>query len=460
MFVGATEDVVKTPDAAFAQAQMDLLKLAGLDTVRVTTFWAPGQKTLGPLEGNQLKNVADAARFDAIRLIVTVMHPGSRTTPLTPEAQQQFAAFSADVAQKLPTVKDFIITNEPNLNRFWLPQYDPVSGADVAAPAYVSLLATTYDAIKAVRPFTTIYGGALAPRGVDKPNTGRDTHSPTTFILDMGAAYRASGRQLPIMDALSIHPYADNSSQSPEFPHPNSTAIGVADYDKLVGLLAQAFDGTGQRGSTLPILYDEFGVEATVPPQKAPLYTGTEPATTKPVDEATQAAYYRKALELSFCQRNVIGILLFHAVDEPQLAAWQSGLYYVDGTPKASLGPVRDAAGESRRGIVAQCSDLQLTPKVALKYPKPASLKGRSFRVTLTCSIDCDYTARLQRLPAGATILTLRGTAVGRTATTLKFSPRRALRPGSYRFSVEGTATMNAGAPFAALSPTLRVRAG
>src|SRR5207249_3290287 len=149
-----------------------------------------------------------------------------------------------------------------NLNRFWLPQFDPVSGADVAAPAYVSLLARTYDAIKAVRPFTTIYGGALAPRGVDKPNTGRDTHAPTALILDMGAAYRASGRALPIMDALSIHPYADNSSQSPEFAHPNSTPIGIADYDKLVGLLAQAFDGTAQRGSTLPILYDEFGVES------------------------------------------------------------------------------------------------------------------------------------------------------------------------------------------------------
>ncbi len=459
MFVGATEDVVKTPDPAFAQAQVDLLKLAGLDTVRVTTFWIPGQKTLGPLEATQLKNVAEATRLDGIRLIVTVMHVGSRTTPLTPEVQQQFASFAADVAQKLPTAKDFIVSNEPNLNRFWLPQYDPVNGGDVAAPAYVSLLATTYDAIKAVRPFTTVYGGALAPRGVDKPNTGRDTHSPTSFILDMGAAYRASGRQLPIMDALSIHPYADNSSQSPEFAHPNSTAIGVADYDKLVALLGQAFDGTPQRGSTLPILYDEFGVESTVPPEKANLYTGAEPTTTKPVDEATQAAFYRKAFELSFCQRNVIGILLFHAIDEAQLPAWQSGLYYVDGTPKASLGPVRDAAGESRRGVVAQCPDLQLTPKVVLKYPKAASLKGRTFRVTLTCSVDCDYTARLERLPAAAPVLTLTGTAIGRTATTLKFAVRRPLRPGSYRFRVEGTATMNVGAPFAALSPTLRIRA-
>ena len=51
------------------------------------------------------------------------------------------------------------------------------------------------------------------------------------------------------MDGLAFHPYPDNSSQSPDFPHPNSTTIGLADYDKLVALLAEAFDGTAQQGS-------------------------------------------------------------------------------------------------------------------------------------------------------------------------------------------------------------------
>jgi hypothetical protein len=437
---------------------MDLLRLAGLDTVRITTIWAPGQTSVGPLETTLLRNVADAAKFDGIRLIITIMHQGSRTTPLTDEQQQQFASFSASVASKLPTVRDFIVANEPNLNRFWLPQYDPVTGADVAAPAYMTLLARTYDAIKAVRPYTTIYGGALAPRGVDKPGTGRDTHSPTTFIRDLGAAYRASGRQLPIMDALSFHPYADNSSQSPDFAHPNSTAIGIADYDKLVGLLKEAFDGTAQRGSTLPILYDEFGVESTVPAAKESLYSGTEPTTTKPVDEATQAAYYRKGLELTFCQPNVMGYLLFHVVDEAQRPAWQSGLYYVDGTPKSSLGPVRDALGESRRGIIATCSGLQLTPTAAVAYPKPAQLKKRSFKLSLTCTIDCAYTVRLERMPVGTPVLTRTGTAIGRTKTSLTFTPRRPLKPGSYRFSIQAVATVNVGPPFVTTSSPLRVR--
>src|SRR5205814_1200958 len=152
--------------------------------------------------------------------------------------------------------------------------------------------------LKAARPHSTIYGGALAPRGVDKPNTGRDTHSPTTFIADLGAAYRASGRQVPIMDAFAFHPYPETSSTGPNFAHPNSSSIGLADYTKLVALLGAAFDGTAQHGSSLPILYDEFGIETGPPLDKAALYTGTEPATTKPVDEATQAQYYLEAMQM------------------------------------------------------------------------------------------------------------------------------------------------------------------
>ena len=40
----------------------------------------------------------------------------------------------------MPDLQNFIIGNEPNLNRFWLPQFDP-DGEDAAAPSYVALLA-------------------------------------------------------------------------------------------------------------------------------------------------------------------------------------------------------------------------------------------------------------------------------------------------------------------------------
>jgi hypothetical protein len=266
----------------------------------------------------------------------------------------------------------------------------------------------------------------------------------------MGLAYRASGRAIPVMDAFAFHPYSDNSSIPPSFEHPKSTSIGIADYDKLVGLLGTAFDGTAQRGSTLPILYDEFGVEAQIPDAKASLYDGDEPATIHPVDEATQAEFYRQALELTFCQPNVIGLLLFHFADEAGRAAWQSGLYYLDGTPKSSLPAVRQAADESRRGIVAQCEGMALTPRLTVKPGRV--VKGR-LAVTLTSTLDARYSIALQRIGATAG-RPATGTLVGRTPKVLSYR----LKPGRYRWTLTATATGNPGAPKTVTSKTVRVR--
>jgi hypothetical protein len=448
MLLGATEDVVLQHDAAFATSGMDLAKKAGMDTIRVTAQWTRGQTTLGANQRIDLTNAVDAARTDGIRIVLSLYPFGSSQTPVSDGDRADFAAWAASIAKDFPGIRDFIVGNEPNLNRFWLPQFGP-SGEDAAATAYTAVLAQTYDAIKHERPRSTIYGGALAPRGVDRPGTGRDTHSPTAFIVDMGAAYRASGRQTPIMDAFSFHPYADASNVPPSATHPNSTSIGIGDYDKLVGLLGQAFDGTAQRGSSLPILYDEFGVETAIPAAKAAAYTGTEPATVHPVDEATQAQYYNQALQLVFCQKNVMGLLLFHVVDEPALSGWQSGLYYADGTPKSSLGLVRNAFDSTRRGIIAQCPDLQLTPKLTVDtVTKPR------VRATFSSTLDAQYTLTLVRLGGQAPPVTLTGTALGRRIVNL---PVPKLPKGRYRWRATATATTNAGPPATLLSKVFTV---
>ncbi len=437
MLVGAAEDVARTQDAAFARAKMLEAKLVGFDTIRVTQTWVKGQTELGPNDRIQLGNAIVAAELSGIRVVLSIFPFGSSVTPLTDQDRADFAAFSVDLADRYPLVHDFIVGNEPNLNRFWLPQFGP-NGEDLAAPAYEQLLAVTYDALKAVRPHSTIYGGALAPRGVDKPGTGRDTHSPTAFLTDLGAAYRASGRQVPIMDAFAFHPYPESSRTGPNFAHPNSTSIGLADYDKLVALLGAAFDGTAQRGSSLPILYDEFGIETTVPGSKAPLYTGAEPATTRPVDEATQAQMYSEAMQMVFCQKTVMGLFLFHVQDEAALAAWQSGEYYVDGTPKSSLPTVTAAAAAVHRGVAASCPQLQLTPRLVVRASKPGKT---GIKVSLTCSLDCSYTVSLDRRRQS-------GTAVGRVAATLVF--KGALPPGRHVVSARATAVLNAGRPASA----------
>jgi hypothetical protein len=429
LVLGATEDAVRAPTLAAVKAQMDLLVLAGFRGVRITQVWRPGSRQVSAADRAILENVAAAAKLDNVTVVTSVMNQGSRTTPLSPDDQADFAAYAAAVVAAVPDLKIVIVGNEPNLNRYWLPQFAE-DGSDAAATAYESLLAQTYDALKARSPHVTVLGGAVSPRGGDVADGIRPTHSPTAFIRDLGQAYRDSGRTTPILDGFAFHPYEDNSSIAPAAgAHPNATTIALADYPKLVELLGQAFGDY-----ELPIWYDEFGVESQLPAPKEALYAGAEPATTKPVDEATQGAYYDQAVQLAFCQPNVKGLFLFHTVDETDLAAWQSGVYYADGTPKASLGPVKLALGESRRGVVAHCDGLELTVK--------AKLVQRGARVAVTCDLDCSYVAQLYRLP-GRLLLARRGGAVGGRATTLPF--RVPASAGTYRVRLSAVASVNPG---------------
>jgi hypothetical protein len=327
--VGAVDDVVRHQGPA-----LDQLREAGFGAVGVTSFWQPGLSAPTPEELGVLQDVAE--RADGTRIFLSVYQPGSATTPLTAEARSQFASYVGAIVREVPEIRDIVVGNEPNLNRFWLPQFDE-TGNDVAAPAYFALLSEAYDAAKKADEDVVIWGGALAPRGIDRPGTGRDTQSPTTFIRDLGTAYRASGRKNPPLDGFAFHPYPASSSIPPDRPtDPASKSILLADYEeKLAPLLAEAF------GAGMPVLYSELGVETVIPPAKASLYEGTEPG--KPVDEATQADYYRRAIELASCQKDVVGLLLFHSHDERALTGFQSGVYYVDGTPKASRDPVRTA---------------------------------------------------------------------------------------------------------------------
>ncbi|HXF97015.1 MAG TPA: hypothetical protein VNJ46_00190 [Gaiellaceae bacterium] len=446
LVVGAVEDGVLASSLVEAEARMQLFRLAGFRAVRVTSYWQPGRSRPEEGELEALRRTAEAGARNGVRVLVTVMSPGSRTTPLTDEARGEFAAYASAIVREIPAIRDVIVGNEPNLNRFWLPQFAP-DGSSAAPAAYLSLLARTYDALKAASPEVRVYGGAVSPRGTDRPDGVRPTHSPTTFIRALGAAYRASGRTLPVMDAFSIHVYSDNSSVPPTVAHPRTTTIGVADYDKLVALLAEAFDGTAQPGSTLPILYGEFGVETQIPADKAALYAGREPETTRPVPEETQAEYYRQALALSLCQPNVMGVLLLHERDERDLDRWQSGIRYVDGTPKRSFAPVRAALDRAAGGSVARCPGLQLVVRTGLlRFGTGSAARRGVFRSTFSCDVDCAYLLRLENALTHATKASLRGRAqVGEVVRATLTPPR--LRPGAYRYTLRLVHPVNPGPP-------------
>jgi hypothetical protein len=340
--VGVWEYFIRDPDSVAAERKLADTRAAGFEAAITNAFWAPGQREPSAQDVAELQNAAAAAEAVDVRPLLVVQNVGSRTTPNTPARRAEFAAYAAALARQLPAYRDFIIGNEPNLNRFWLPQFGP-DGENVAARDYLALLAETYDALKAVSEDIRVIGGALAPRGGDDPDASRQTHSPTTFIRDLGRLYRDSGREKPVMDAFAHHPYMEDSKTPPDETHPRSTTISLADYPKLVSLLGEAFDGTAQEGSDVPILYTEFGVQTTIPPGKRDAYTNLDsPVAADAVSEETQARYYRQAFELACGQSTVEGLYIFHVWDEPDLLGWQSGLYYADQSPKTSLDALRD----------------------------------------------------------------------------------------------------------------------
>src|SRR4029077_3311331 len=136
--MGAAEDEGRNSDPAVAMAKMELAKAAGFDTIRISAIWEPGQTAVPADKLAALQAISAAGDFLGIRIVATVMNFGSKTTPLTAAARSQLARFAAAALQRAPGTRAYIVGNEPNLNRYWLPQFGP-NGEDAAATAYTLL---------------------------------------------------------------------------------------------------------------------------------------------------------------------------------------------------------------------------------------------------------------------------------------------------------------------------------
>jgi hypothetical protein len=454
--IGVAEGDIHAGSIVAARADLTIAQLAGFDSIRFVAIAWPGQTAPDDEALGKIGNVAAAARLIGMRVYLVVYNPGSSWTPATEELRSAFVEYTANLARRVPYIRDFIIGNEPNLNRFWLPQFDE-QGGDVAAPAYLSLLSSTYDALKAVSPKIRVIGGALAPRGGDNPAAQSQAHSPSTFIRDLGTAYRESGRRRPVMDAFAIHPYEANSSLPPSTRNGGNKSIALADYAKLVRLLGIAFDGTAQAGSKLPIVYGEFGVEARIPAAKRRVYEGVEPASVKAVPERTQAAYYRQALQIAYCQPTLQAMFLFHLFDEKELPAWQSGPYYADRTPRrVTLKAIRTATAQARRGVLARCKGLALRPRIQkIAWPRGRIAPHKRPSLRLRCSIDCEYTAEVLALRGGKVAASIHGRLEAKKLKRVVV--RRKLAAGRYRLRLVLVAPVNPGPPRRVRGPTFSI---
>ena len=448
MFVGAASDDARSLTPVISKSRLDLTARAGFGAVRMSVIWSPGEEQVGGDDLVALRNATQDAELDGVRLILSVYARSWKTAPRTSLERGEFAQYAASIARAFPTITDFVVGNEPNLNLFWMPQFG-AGGVDLAARSYELLLAKTYDALKSVSPDIDVIGGALAPHGQDKADSLRQTHSPTTFIRDLGAAYRGTGRRQPIMDAFAIHPYLIPSLLPPSFAHPRTTTIGIADYPKLVKLLTHAFQGT------LPIVYDEFGYQTQIPQPKRWIYNHlSAPAARDAISEARQTIYYQQAFALAACQPTVAGVLIFHVADERDARAWQSGVYYGNFTAKSSLPAVRRAALAAQAGTLADCAKDKTTTDVdGVVFHEPSPTDPSTLAVDFSCALPCSYQLRVIDATSSDVVAATEGKAVGEATATLATG---GLTSGTYQYVLRifksgkpGTAEMRFSRPFA-----------
>jgi hypothetical protein len=455
---GVTEDAAKySRDGGVAFFSQ--LNDVGLTENAITIYWDPALPG-GMAEPGLLESVLPQAQARGIRVVLAVYALRPRMFTTSPTAEAQFVDFLQRLARTYPQVTDFVVGNEPNQPRYWQPQFSP-DGSDAAATGYEELLARCYDALKSINPGIRVLGFGLSQRGNDDPRAPSNaSHSPVRFIRDVGAAYYASGRARPIMDAFAYHPYPGSSADPVEkgLAWPNAS---VANLDRIKQAVWDAFHGTGQPTfeNGLGLAITEVGWQVAVAPGAAAAYTGAENVPT--TDEATQAAIYARIVQQLACDPSVTNVLFLHLIDETNLSGFQSGLVRADGTRRASYEAVRSAIAATRglcagpkvlwshtTGVVGAAVDLSGTRRRALaRRTRAAVATATEGAVALAGAVRVPSSGTVSRAAAERALL--QG-AVNVTETPVPANSRTAVRlpptpdaPGLYAYAVILHAELN-----------------
>jgi len=361
LVVGVNDDSPKwKADPVLAAAAADL----GISAYRLTMGWDGSQTSLSGADRAMLDRAT--RNIHGQRVLLSVFGTPD-SAPHSDAARTAYCAYVGAILSSYPTIRTIGIWNEVNKASFWRPQYD--GSKSVAPTEYVKLLAAC-SSLRSAFP-NVVLVSSLSPRGNDNPRAVSNvSHSPVKFIAGMGTAVRGLALQGRIFDHFGQNVYGSSSSERPFRTHPHNTDITQGDYAKLMSALTSAFGGTAQpvpgtQGVT--IWYLETGFQTTIPNEKRSLYSGAEndahplaPVMPGPDpgrsdgasagwDQATQLA---NAIRLASCQPAVGAFFNFQLADESNLAGWQSGVLWADGTPKPSYAAVKAAIAQVNGGTV------------------------------------------------------------------------------------------------------------
>ncbi|WP_411276910.1 hypothetical protein [Gaiella sp.] len=346
--VGANDDTAKwaadSGSAFFSQ-------MAGLKLKQsvMTTRWVPSEP-LVIQDQDALDRAIPEAERAGLRVVLAVYPYPPRELEGGFVRPADFATWLTAVAQRYPSVKQFVVMNEPNQPAFLRPQFR-MNGTNASAATTGAFLAAGYDALKAVDPGIRVIGLGLSPRGNDRPTAlSNISTSPVRFLAALGTWYRSSGRMLPLMDGLSFHPYPDRATDGLDrgYSWPNA---GVADLGRIEQAVWDAFRGTPQPTTVngLRLYLDEVGWQVDTDGLVG--YSGVENVVV--TDEDSQALIYGELVREVACDPHVAELNFFGFYDNIERDGFQSALHRVDGAPRASAAAVRTAITESESGCTS-----------------------------------------------------------------------------------------------------------
>jgi hypothetical protein len=320
-------------DGAVRDAQQRGLKV--LLTVNVAPTWAEGPgRPASASAGTWKVSPSDLADFDQA---LASRYSGS------------FDPDGAGPQPTLPAVQALQVWDEPNQDAWLGPQFD---GKTAVGPAlYRDILNASYKSIKAVNPQMLVVVGGTSPYG-DNPGgpypPGGARARPVTFWQNVLCVrpvkskkpkkgkkaaptkyVRTAGCSSKVNFDVFAHQAINNTGAGPTQSAPNPNDASTPDLGRVVSVLRAAEKaGTAGPGGRHPVWVTEFWWDSNPPnPVGAKL--------------AVQARYIEQSLYLFWKAgaSTAINFEIRDTADRPNVhAGLQSGLYFIDGRPKPSLG--------------------------------------------------------------------------------------------------------------------------
>ncbi|MFT3865049.1 MAG: hypothetical protein QM729_12310 [Solirubrobacterales bacterium] len=297
-----------TLDAAVGEAAAHGLKI--LFTVYQAPTWAEGAERPKKAEAGSWE--PSAAAFGEFAQALARRYNGTFPDP-------------DDPSTTLPAVNFYEAWNEPNLEEYLAPQW---SGGENRAPVlYRSLLNSFYAGVKQGAPKAKVLAGSLAPFG-DEP--GGERTRPVLFLrnllcLEGGLLRKVACPEPARFDILSDHPIAVGA--------PTRSAVSPLDVTTPdLGRLTKVLEKAEKTKRALPAGKKSLWVTE--------FWYDTDPPDPTGLSLALQARWYAQDLYLFWKQGAQVAIAL-QLRDSPEgksyASTYQSGAYFLDGSPKPSV---------------------------------------------------------------------------------------------------------------------------